>query len=290
MSLQGLNLVVDRFKSEISKPLRPIWITPSSPLLPTDTVFEEFHPIICCTVSRRVAGGELSEGGYIQGAGDDTENWAHGLTPSLFWANRAALLSAQEADLPHIIEELVRQPAGSNTIGSITCLKPTSCLFVGALSTIREVDNATCVVSLLPKVTDQSTWHSSITRLDVGLGPHKIGSRNLRTALPVIVTFVKKHLIVAQQKPFESRIVLACGNGEDLSIGAALALLCLFFAEDGNISESIDREKINKTFIRRRLAWISTSLPKANPSRSTLQSVNSFLMDHSGRYFVAHAH
>jgi tRNA A64-2'-O-ribosylphosphate transferase len=38
------------------------------------------------------------------------------------------------------------------------------------------------------------------------------------------------------------------------------------------------KPKIDKKFIRRRLGWISTSLPNANPSRATLQSVNSFLM------------
>jgi tRNA A64-2'-O-ribosylphosphate transferase len=62
-------------------------------------IFEDYHPVICCTVSRRVAGGELSEGGYIQGAGDDTENWAHGLSPPVFWANREVLLSTPEAEL-----------------------------------------------------------------------------------------------------------------------------------------------------------------------------------------------
>ena len=35
---------------------------------------------------------------------------------------------------------------------------------------------------------------------------------------------------------------------------------------------------IDKSFIRRRLAWITTAIPEANPSRSTLQAVNSFLI------------
>src|SRR6266487_750297 len=84
-ALQALNIPIETLRSHISKPLRPIWVTPESDLAKTSGIFEDFHPIICCTVSRRVSGGEISEGGYIQGAGDDTENWAHGLTPSIFW-------------------------------------------------------------------------------------------------------------------------------------------------------------------------------------------------------------
>ena len=38
------------------------------------------------------------------------------------------------------------------------------------------------------------------------------------------------------------------------------------------------RPAIDKAFIRRRLAWITTAIPEANPSRSTLQAVNSFLI------------
>lgn len=279
-SLEALNLSIEPLKSQISKPLRPIWVTPDSNLVTTDNVFDDFHPIICCTVSRRVAGGELSEGGYIQGAGDDTENWAHGLTPSIFWANRAALLSTPEVDLPDLIELLVGQSASAGAVGDMICLKPTSCLFVSTLSGIADTGTAACVVSLLPKVTDESTWHISATRLVVGLGPHKVGSRNLRTALPAITAFVEKHLATAKEKQHEHRIILACESGKDLSIGTALTLLCLFFAEDGTVlHDPTDKRSIDKIFIRRRLGWISTSIPDANPSRTTLQSVNSFLME-----------
>jgi tRNA A64-2'-O-ribosylphosphate transferase len=118
-------------------------------------------------------------------------------------------------------------------------------------------------------------------RLDVGLGPRKLGSRNLRTALPTIVSFVKESLVSAKKKGLEDhRIVLACETGKDISIGVSLTLLCLLFTEDGSILEDdTETPKIDKTFIRRRLGWISTSIPEANPSRATLQSINSFLIE-----------
>ena len=278
-SLQMLNLPIHALKLKITKPLRPIWLTPDSNLEQTESVFEDFHPIICCTVSRRVVGGELSEGGYIQGAGDDTENWAHGLHPSIFWANRALLLSTSENELPEVIGNLVRN---FTDIGSeqMKCVRPTSCLFVTPLATFTD-GPSTCIVALLPKVTDESTWRVSATRLDVGLGPHKIGSRNLRVALPVILTFASEFLVAAKEKGLEDhRIIIACESGKDISIGATLALLCLLFAEDGSIiDEAAEKPKIDKIFIRRRLGWISTSIPEANPSRATLQSVNSLLME-----------
>jgi tRNA A64-2'-O-ribosylphosphate transferase len=276
-AIQALNLPVKSLRSKISKPLRPMWLTPESNIEQTESVFEDFHPIICCTVSRRVAGGELSEGGYIQGAGDDTENWAHGLTPSIFWANREFLLSTPEQDLPDLIGSLVKSHTNGGSAAKMIRLQPTSCLFVGAL----EAASALCTVALLPKISDQSTWRVSSTRLDVGLGPHKIGSRNLRMALPIIVSFVKENLASVQQEGFEGfRLLIACETGRDISIGVSLVLLCLLFKDDGKLLGARNTtSNIDKTFIRRRLGLISASVPDANPSRATLQSANSYLME-----------
>ncbi len=284
-ALQALNIPLKDLKSYISKPLRPMWVTPESDLTPSSTIFEDFHPVICCTVSRRVVGGEVSEGGYIQGAGDDTENWAHGLTPPVYWENRGILLSTPDAELPDLIEELVRGAASGPSSRGIRCVKPTSNLFVAPLSAISSAtEPETFTITLLPKITAESTWQTSPMRADIGLGPHKLGSRNLRTALPFIANFVEKTMIAGSKssegvsRPKD--ILLSCESGTDLAIGAALAISSLFFGDDGTmIREGRRVSSIDKTFIRSRLGWISTSMPDANPSRATLQSVNSFLMD-----------
>lgn len=110
-AFKKLGLDLAPYRKMLSKPLRPVWVTQESHLdgfgeeeegddgdedggpagssagdgseegdtrtkIKGVTVFDDFHPVICCTSSRRVVGGEMSEGGYIQGAGDDTENWA----------------------------------------------------------------------------------------------------------------------------------------------------------------------------------------------------------------------
>lgn len=284
-ALEALSIPVTDLRHHVSKPLRPIWVTPDSNIAPNSQIFEDYHPVICCTVSRRVVGGEVSEGGYIQGAGDDTENWAYGLSPPVFWANKEVLISMPEAKLPDLITTLVASSAiGRHGGGQTRCLKPTSCLFV---STIADMQVNTmppaCTVVLLPKITEECTWETSPTRLDVGLGPHKLGSRNLRTALPFIVEFVRKYLASCKIEACQedsAKILIACESGKDLSIGVALVVLCLFFNDQGYLMQQPNqRINVDKNFIRSRLGWISTSMPDANANRATLQSVNSFLIE-----------
>ena len=231
-----------------------------------------------------MAGGELSEGGYIQGAGDDTENWAHGLSPSVFWANRELLFSTPEADLPGVIETLVTSAAVGSSARQVRCLTPTSSLFIASIADLPMIGMLPALtIVLLSKITAENTWQTSPTRLDVGLGPHKLGSRNLRTALPFITDFIRKFVTQGEAEAGqddETKILVACETGKDLSIGVALSLLCLFFDDHGTLAQERSREiHVDKNFIRSRLGWVSTSMPDANPSRATLQSVNSFLME-----------
>lgn len=280
-ALHALNISVAGLRQSIPKPLRPIWVTPESDLTPTSEIFEDFHPVICCTVSRKVAGGEISEGGYIQGAADDTENWALGLSPPVYWANREVLSSTPESRLPDIIQTLVAAYAGS-TEGQMMPVKPTSYVFVTPMSglPVGNTPSDANMVVLLPRVTEQSAWQTSAKRLDIGLGPHKLGSRNLRTALPFIMNFVRKCFAPGTAEVGQKQIIIACETGKDLSIGVTLAILCLFFEDHGRLLQDPKREgDLNKNFIRGRLGWVSISMPGANPSRATLQSVNSFLME-----------
>ncbi|APA07869.1 hypothetical protein sscle_03g026390 [Sclerotinia sclerotiorum 1980 UF-70] len=288
-AFQALNLPIETFRSKLRKPIRPIWVTPESQVSNTGDVFEDFHPVICCTVSRRVAGGEVSEGGYIQGAGDDTENWAHGLTPNIFWTNQQQLLETSEEDLPELIETLINH-SSSSLLGSnnkLRLVKPTSCLSISTIDTVSSLENntSTCIIVLLPKITHKDTWYTSPSRMDIGLGSKKVGSKNLRAALKDITSFIIPNLKKLENSQESStphqQIIIACESGQDLSIGVALALLCLYFNDDGVLEVRHGGDfptVINKDFIRRRLSWISTSMPDANPSRATLQSVNSFLM------------
>lgn len=354
--LKQLKLDLAGLRAQISRPLRPTWVTQETDLshyhMQADEdkdeeggagvrIFEEYRPVICCTSSKRMTGGEMSgHTGYIQGAGDDTENWAHGLTPPVFWEHADQFLSTPEADLPDLIKSLVASAnhppsfTSSSTTNSNnnndlppTVRQLTPHLYVSPLpipQTLPEQDRDTntnitwCRIALLSTVTPPETWRQSPTHLAVGLGRHKVASRNLRLALADICEFATRFLLNNngdddddnnhRQKGGqgqEKRILIACETGgRDLSVGLALALLCWCFTDDegvvmrgrgkkdrvageqnindNNGGEGDEKEcmpSFNKTMIKIRLGRIMTVMPDANPNRATLQSVNSFLMD-----------
>ncbi|KAL2160677.1 hypothetical protein VTH06DRAFT_1365 [Thermothelomyces fergusii] len=296
------------------RPLRPFWVTPedddgdgdgdgdgglSSVLALADGPLAAggdlagCHPVVCCTASRRVVGTgtEAGEaGGYIQGAGDDTENWALGLTAAIFWRWKEDLLAAPEGELPDLIGELVaredRERRGGQGGGDGGALKEVvkgRGLFAGLLG--AEAGEDACVVRLVPKVTEREGWVKGKRCLEVGIGKSKAASRQLRDALPQVCEFVLAYLrepgpVEKDGAPRRKAVVVLCETGRDLSVGVALAIYCWCFDDAGNVRQDGGAElSFNKTAIRVRLGHIVTAFPEANPNRATLQSVNSFLMD-----------
>ena len=280
-SFYQLGIDLEALRKQISKPLRPMWVTQESNLVPVDEVFEDFHPVICCTSSRRVVGGEMSEGGYIQGAGDDTENWALGLAPPIFWEHIDELLSTPEVDLPDLIVSLV---AASTRDASTKPLptRLTPCISVTSLAAAEDWTEAGwCRVLVKPETTKAEDWTKTTTLMELGIGKHKAASRNLRQALPNICSFAGQYLAKESSASRDSpkQILIACESGRDLSVGVALAIDCLCFDDKGAVRGQDDKPQFNKNMIKIRLGRIMTTMPEANPNRATLQSVNSFLMD-----------
>lgn len=270
----------------LTKPLRPFWVTQDSPLPETEeeegvppTIFEDYRPVICCTASRRVLGGsEMDEAGYIQGAGDDTENWAHGLTPPVFWAHADELLATAEADLPERIEALVREDEAGKVGGESPVKELSSYISVCPLP-LGEKAEGCCYIALTEEVSPKETWVESPVSMKVGVGKSKAASRNLRLALPDICSFAAAYLKSSSSQGRQPRLILACHSGKDISVGTALALSCFLLDDEGNIRTGTDEINFTKTLVKVRLGKIMTVYPEANPSRSTLQAVNSFLMD-----------
>lgn len=293
-SLRALNLDLPRC---LTKPLRPFWVTQDSVLVdrsddPDDNgvIYEDYRPVICCTASRRVlAGSEADEGGYIQGAGDDTENWAHGLTAPIFWAHADELLAAADAEIPDLIARLLQEDAAQKSAAAEEAgpgaghnwKQLTSHISVCPLPVTPDAASTTrCYITLTPNSTPKDTWIRSPRHMEVGLGKSKAASRNMRLALPEICAFASKFL--ASLDPVDvpqSHLVVACDSGKDLSVGTALALDCYLFDEQGKFRIPDKDVNFTKSLVKIRLGSIMTTFPEANPSRATLQSVNSFLMD-----------
>jgi tRNA A64-2'-O-ribosylphosphate transferase len=249
--------------------LRPLWVTQTSTLPHTAPDFPDFHPVILCTASRRVRGAEASEGGYIQGAADDHEAWSHGLTPALFWANKDALLQTNEEELPAKIGSLVSQDRETDAV--TTLVNPTTSLYISASSHV-DLTPFDTVVSCTPSPLPQPHLLNAGVRsyLHLACQTGKLGSRSLRAQLPALLTL---------PPTAAGKTLICCPTGKDVSVGTALAYLCLYAADDGTLDLSTkQRRSIDKVLIKQRLSWITTSNAALNPSRATLQSVNSVLM------------
>lgn len=144
----ALGLDLTALRAKLKKPLRPLFVTPSSPLPPEPPSFEAFMPLVLVTASKVVNGTGL-EGEYIQGAGDDHEGWASasGLTPTLFWNHHHELLL--QADNHELLLGMIARFAaiatskGGGVTGSsnsssnssskhVSLIKPTKNIFISS--------------------------------------------------------------------------------------------------------------------------------------------------------------
>ncbi|KAL1974577.1 hypothetical protein VTN31DRAFT_4781 [Thermomyces dupontii] len=271
-AFKDLKLDIEGLKQSLGKPIKIAWANQSY-FHPADAAKgSDYQLFVLCSASKRVHGAEISEGGYIQGAGDDSEGWSHGLTPSVFWKNRDLLLSTEESHLPDLINELLREHGKSDTSTQATLIRPTANLYIGcsdALSSLAGVYDL--VISCNGRPAEGG---DPPTRLNLGCGSTKLGSRDLRVALEKVKSFADKHLL-----PYPSRsLLVVCETGKDLSVGTLLTIICLYYNDNGQFVGLQPDTPLNKQSIRQRLTWITTSKPDANPSRATLQSVNAFLL------------
>ena len=301
-SLQDLNLDLDSLRASLTKPLRPFWVTPDTQLplsVEEDereaasegveknrmAIFEDARPIICLTASNKSSTSELSTTfeGYVQGAADDTEHWAMGLTPSLFWSHAPLLLSTAEVDLPALISSLLEQEESSKRSTAPTTIKVATRISVcaGPLQDNATAPDSECRISFQQGTAPRESWQVSPQLLRVRIGNPRQASKNLRSALPDICAFVARFFEERDRAGDDNRrILVSCDTGKDLSVATALALQCYFFdTDDEDAPFRVPAEvSINKATIRARLGHIMIAFPQANPQRATLQSVNSFLM------------
>ncbi|KAJ9295551.1 hypothetical protein DTO271G3_6007 [Paecilomyces variotii] len=269
-ALKALKVDIEGLRQSLGRPIQIAWANRSY-LYPADLhKGDGYNLFVLCSASKRVHGAEMSEGGYIQGAGDDSESWAHGLTPPVFWENKSTLLATDEEELPDRIQELMAKQRSQKTGHDAVLVAPTQNVYISRTSSHpTDTDGYDLVIDC-----NASPQASNAKRLNLGCGSAKLGSRDLRKSLDQVKNFVNATLLA---NPAQSLLV-TCETGKDLSAGALLAILCLFYNDDGQFVGLQSQQYMDKQFIRQRLAWIVTSKHDVNPSRSTLQSVNAFLM------------
>lgn len=281
---------MDHLRQQLGKPIRIAWANRSY-FHPTDLFKgDDYNLFVLCSASKRVHGAEISEGGYIQGAGDDSESWAHGLTPPVFWANKSTIFQTAEEDLPRLIEQLVKEPSPQEIVHQATLIAPTRNLYISPKD--GRINESSRYDLIIDCNAPSDASEGSKNRLNLGCGSAKLGGRDLRNHLDKVQAFISSQLA-----PNPSRsLLVTCESGKDLSAGVLLTILCLYYDDTGILRPSSfsslsylscltipgafspGQRRINKQFIRQRLAWIVSSKHDVNPSRTTLQSVNAFLM------------
>ncbi|KAK5073511.1 tRNA A64-2'-O-ribosylphosphate transferase [Lithohypha guttulata] len=294
--LRALGLSLEDLRQKVKCPVRCVWVSQPGDKQHWEECFENLvqqiqsetwrsqqasgtnniNILICCSASKRVLGAEMSEDGYIQGAGDDSEGWSRGLTAKLFWDNKQVLMEAvhEGADLEQLVDDIVASSKVSQHVGHAILVAPTTNLFIATGS--NEVSKQTRETFSIVIACNANVQQDDEKLLALGCKQGKLGSKVLREKLVQVKARCEQTL----KKTPNAKVLVTCSTGRDLSVGVVLVLLCCFYHDQGTI-DFFRFRSIDKQFIKQRLAWITSSKPDANPSRATLQAVNSFLMGRS---------
>ncbi|KDQ20986.1 hypothetical protein BOTBODRAFT_100195 [Botryobasidium botryosum FD-172 SS1] len=301
--------------SALSKPLRPMWLSPASTLpdLSPDSDIP-FFPVICLSASKHVDSqpdGLESRPGftYVQGSGDDHELWSQGLTPRLFWEHAKALLECSRTELPSFVRALVEQsqtPALAFTdTAQLSAVAIADRFHLGVCSgtlpnnpPLPPPCNAAIIV--VPKDSEEDLTPDCASPPVIRLcnPPGKRGQHSfLSSVLPTATEFIRSKLAQGYT------VLVASQKGDDTSLGIAIVALQYFFNEAGSYTgedesrtsgsicsllRDVQRAPDNRNFtvskasIRKRLELIQQRIPDANPSRTTLKRVNEFLLTPRG--------
>lgn len=223
---------MDQLRNDLGQPIRIAWANQAYFHPTTLKKGDGYNLFVLCSASKRVRGAEVSEGGYIQGAGDDSEGWSHGLTAPVFWANKNLLFGTDESELPDVIKELMSTDVNNTDIASAgqrqasgILVHPSSNLYICQ----SQPNSQTHTEYDLVIACNDKPELSSPRRLNLGCGSHKIGGQKLRFSLDRVKAFVEKHLL---SNPSQSLLV-TCETGKDLSVGVLLTIICLFYDDNG---------------------------------------------------------
>lgn len=227
--------------AQLTKPLRPLFVSPASPLPPLPPEFADFTPLVLLSASC-VVGGRGPEGEYIQGAGDDHEGWvaSTGLTPAVFWAHHAAILTAPPTGLAAAVAAAVAAPrVAAVAAAGPTLVAPTDNIFIASVANLssgplscdsiapgRTLVNLSAAAAATPAATTAAATTATAT-INLPILADKRGHKPLRQALPSLVAQLRGPLAARRDAVF------VCDSGDHVAPAVALAVLCLFYDDSG---------------------------------------------------------
>lgn len=277
--VKTLDLDLVGFRAKLSgRPMRCVWQRPGDAADFDVGEAHQFNTIVLCTASNRASTERSTDVHYIQGAADDHETWSLGLSAAAFWAHSEQLLSCSEQDLPELVASLLAESPSNRMIDQSVLIKPTNFLWLASEASAElHAADFDIIISCTTKRSEVIAKNFKKRYICLTCTTGKVGSRQLRAELSQVL--VLPELVNAATETTSPRILVTCQSGMDLAVGTALAILCRFGTPTGCLSPEQAPPHINKDMIKHRLSWIMISAPHAKPSRATLQSVNSFLMN-----------
>lgn len=215
---------------------------------------------------------------YIQGAADDHELWTHeipNMDALVFWNDvytdpsitdpEGNIYLVGESELVSKIGNKLSKAAGIDA----TALGNTG-LIVGKIES--DVTYLTLLLSY-PEISGVLVLSAEYNITEIPEAPIQVqtfkvesskkGSKKLRELLPSLVSNLP------------TKVLILCDSGKDLGVGVALCVLCKKFSISWDRLDS--PQHANKDIVKQHLNKIM-DYRKVNPSRNTLQSVNTFLM------------
>lgn len=287
---KSVNIDVSFIRAHLRKPLRPIWVTQDSILPDEPPTFEDFYPIILCTASKMAQDGmELRQGyTYVQGAADDHELWARNLNPHILWSHIDQLgqLKGDEELLTLVTQFATDSVTVDSSISNHYCdgrvdsstvhLQPLHIWLTRKFDPIVLTNGIYRVIIDLTDSQESTTQKVSSPRgnLPVLIGcplpAGKKGSKELRIKLPAIIARLELESLYDHE-------ILIIDPNMDFSIGVALTISSLFYSLENTCLAKKTTTNLNKPTIRSKLGCILLAT-KVNPSRATLNVVNSILM------------
>ncbi|KAJ2449916.1 tRNA A64-2'-O-ribosylphosphate transferase [Coemansia sp. RSA 2336] len=249
---------VNALTAQMTKPLRPVWITRDHRLaIPPDFTHADFYPVICVSASSTEETGNGFM--YVQGAADDHELWAEHLTPQLFWQHRKQLL-ASKSDCMETMQQISSAAPLASTEAQYSFIRETGL----ALGTCANGQQLQCWqgfdVVINCSTSNVDVESSRLKYLFLPITDSKRGQLEMAQAIPRAIEFVAQHIGL--------RILVHCAQGTNVSVCIALAILAKYFDSQGHFNVN-SRKDINKQMIQNRLLWITTAHAKTVEGSNT---------------------
>lgn len=311
--------------------LRALWISTAEdrPLwedgLPSAEELE-FIPIVCISASapaqgRKEVPGRMQEftfdgvrfptrtlsHPYVQGAGDDEENWARGLKPDVFWRNRERILGADDgaegvvaivdsvvhsesSDPVSLLSDITTSSLGESGI-EVAMIEETKAHELAVAHSARYAAVLVFgVVAPTPTDADADADAENIPRniTYYPLRTHK-GKPDTKHALCRALGPVLRSLRYVSRRG--NSILLGAGaNGADAATGCALAWLAWACesppAPFNPVSRPRLRAEVSKQRVRAAMLAILSIRPELSISRAALLQVNRFFQSPNPPYDI----